>query len=113
MASSSVASTVSSRFSIVLFTYGRTSVSRGGGHGPIVAQTRIQFMPNRFARLPVSSIAAILLAAMVVPAGVSSGDRVLTGSRPFQTERSFQLPGGRARGRSRCGSEAASSSSTV
>jgi hypothetical protein len=61
-----------------------------------VAQTRIQFMPNRFARVPVSSIAAILLAAMVVPASVSSGARVLTGSTPFQTERSFQLPGGRA-----------------
>lgn len=52
-------------------------------------------MPKRISHPSVASIAAILLAAFVLSPGASGSDRAPRGSRPFQTERSFQLPGGR------------------
>ena len=53
-------------------------------------------MPKRSTNVPATLIAAVLLAAFVLSPGASGGDRTPRASSPFQTERLFQLPGGRA-----------------
>ena len=63
---------------------------------PIAGSPRISIMPNRIAQLPVVTLVAIVVAAVVVPTGASGDEQVPSGSRQFQTEQSFQLPGGRA-----------------